>query len=85
MARRYLKAGQGYLRQVRSLRCRVAGYLYMGRFETILDAIEQDGYHLRAAYPECKTTRAGLGMAWSMFSRAFRGRQEAVSRPLPVR
>ena len=84
LARRYFKAGQGYLAQVRNLRCRMAGYLYMARFETVLDAIERDGYRLRAAYPECKTMTTGVRMAWTTLSRALTAnRQGPVSRPLP--
>jgi hypothetical protein len=64
----------------------MAGYLYIARFETVLDAIERDGYRLRPAYPEGKTIRAGLSMGWLMLSKALiRGRQEPVSRPLPAR
>lgn len=86
LARRYFGLGQGYLARVRNLRCRVAGYLYMARFETVLDAIERDGYRLRAAYPECKTLRAGLSMGWSMFPRVLAGDGRApVSHPLPAR
>jgi hypothetical protein len=86
LARRYFKMGQDYLAQVQNLRCRIAGYLYMARFETALDAIERDGYHLRSAYPECKTIRAGTRMGWAMLSKALtRGRQGPLSRPLPAR
>jgi phytoene/squalene synthetase len=86
LARRYLKMGQGYLAQVQNLRCRMAGYLYIARFETVLDAIERDGYRLRAAYPECKTIRAGIRIGWSTFSKALtRSRQEPLSRPLLAR
>lgn len=86
LARRYFKAGQGYLAQVPNLRCRLAGYLYMARFETVLDAIEQDGYRLRASYPECKTVWARLSMGRSMLSKALtRVRQTPASRPLMLR
>jgi hypothetical protein len=86
LARCQFKAGQSYLAQVQNCRCRLAGYLYMARFETVLNAMERDGYRLRTAYPECKTTRAGMRMGWSMLSKALtRGQQEPVSYPLPVK
>jgi hypothetical protein len=86
LARRYFKTGRGYLAQVQNLRCRMAGYLYMVRFETVLAAIERDGYQLRPTYPEGKTLWAGIRMGRAMLSKALiRGRQEPVSRPLPAR
>jgi len=68
LARSYFQAGRAYLEQVESPRCRLAGYAYMARFESVLDAIEREGYRLRAAYPECKTLGAALGMAGTMLA-----------------
>lgn len=59
LARRLFKSGKGYLKKVENLRCRLAGYSYIARFEIILDAIERDGYILRPEYGE----RKGIG-AW---------------------
>lgn len=61
-ARACFRAGRRYLARVESLRCRVAGYAYIGRFEIVLDCIEREGYRLRAEYPERKGRRRGLGM-----------------------
>lgn len=61
-ARACFRVGKHYLSRVKSLRCRIAGYAYIGRFEIVLDAIERDGYRLRAHYPERKGRRCGLGM-----------------------
>jgi phytoene/squalene synthetase len=70
LARKYFRSGKAYIARVKNLRCRLAGYAYSARFEWMLRAIERDGYHLRAAYPERKGLRAGiwmLGMAlWSL-------------------
>lgn len=52
LARSYFKQGARYLDQVKSLRCRLAGYAYMARFAGVLDAIEREEYRLRPAYPE---------------------------------
>ena len=71
LARNYFRAGKDYLAQVQSLRCRLAGYLYIARFETVLDTIEREGYYLRSAYPECKSLKAGLRMGWSTLRTAF--------------
>jgi phytoene/squalene synthetase len=54
LARAHFAAGKVYLAEVESLRCRLAGCAYIARFEGVLDAIEREGYRLRAGYPECK-------------------------------
>lgn len=67
LARSYFLTGRLYLSQVQSLRCRVAGYAYIARFETVLDSIQRDGYALRRHYHEAKGARAGLRMGLSIF------------------
>ena len=62
LARIFFQRGREYAAGVKNLRCRLAGYAYIARFEWMLYAIEKDGYHLRAAYPERKSLRAGLWM-----------------------
>jgi phytoene/squalene synthetase len=84
LAREYLRAGKAYLRQVENVRCRIAGYAYVSRFEVVLDAIERDNYHLRYDYPERKSANARLRMGWSALSQAFKpaygvGRASAVT------
>ena len=54
LARANFRIGRAYLARLRSFRCRLAGFAYMARFESVLDAIERDGYQLRADYPERK-------------------------------
>jgi len=71
LARACFKSGQSYLAQVENPRCRMAGFAYAARFETVLSAIERDDYHLRAAYPECKSLTSALWMNWSAISQAF--------------
>jgi phytoene/squalene synthetase len=65
LARRYFKLGRECTSQVNNLRCRLAGYAYMARFEWMLDTIEREGYCLRSEYPERKSLRACLRMGWS--------------------
>ncbi len=66
LARSYFQAGRSYLSQVESRRCRIAGYAYMARFETVLDSIERDGYLLRREYHEARSPMAGALMGWSV-------------------
>jgi phytoene/squalene synthetase len=54
LARENFKTGKEHLAQVESLRCRLAGFAYTARFESVLDIIERDGYTLRPVYPERK-------------------------------
>ena len=71
LAQSYFKAGRGYLAQVENLRCRIAGYAYIARFESVLQAIILDGYRLRREYPECKNAASGARMGWSVLSSAL--------------
>ncbi len=68
LARSYFDTGRQYLAQVENLRCRMAGFAYIARFEGVLNTIERDGYHLRAEYNQRKTLRGSLGMGWSTVS-----------------
>lgn len=71
LARDYFTAGAAYLDQVKSLRCRIAGYAYMARFLGTLDAIEREDYRLRPAYPEFKRMGYGLRMSGSVCASAL--------------
>jgi hypothetical protein len=73
LARIYFKAGKAYLAQIRNLRCRIAGYAYIARFEEVLNTIEHEGCQLRAAYPERKSLSGGLKVIWSTFSMLSEG------------
>jgi phytoene/squalene synthetase len=72
-ARADFVAAKRYLAQVESLRCRIAGYAYVARFTGVLDAIEREGYHLRAGYPERKSLKAGLKLGLSVLSQSLAG------------
>jgi phytoene/squalene synthetase len=71
LARACFQAGRRYLARVENLPCRVAGFAYTARFESVLSAIECDDYYLRTAYPKCKNWVSGLSMTWLAISRAF--------------
>jgi phytoene/squalene synthetase len=89
LARRYFRLGQECTARVKNLRCRLAGYAYIARFEWMLRAIERDNYCLRAEYPERKSFSAGVWMAWSTLTSLFaslRIKTEAQDpAPQPVR
>ncbi|QPC81290.1 squalene/phytoene synthase family protein [Phototrophicus methaneseepsis] len=61
-ARACFRAGKDYLAQVKSARCRMAGYAYTVRFEQVLNAIERDHFRLRRDYPERKSLYAATRM-----------------------
>ena len=80
------RAGRDYLAKVENLRCRVAGYAYIHRFELVLDCIEREGCLLRAEYPERKGYRRGAEMIGWVLWMALNDRQPAgVSGVLPIR
>lgn len=60
LARSCFHTGRETIAQVKNLRCRLAGYAYVARFEWMLHAIERDNYRLRHAYPERKSLRTAL-------------------------
>jgi hypothetical protein len=43
----------------------VAGAWYATRFSGVIEAIEQDSYHLRRDYSDCKGSRTILRMLWN--------------------
>jgi phytoene/squalene synthetase len=84
-ARACFKVGRDYLAQVENLRCRLAGYAYIARFDRVLEAIEQDGYRLRSEYPECESLLAGPRMIGAALSRMFDRCLEDMPYALPTR
>lgn len=76
VARACFRAGRRYMARVESLRCRIAGYAYINRFEIVLDCIEREGYLLRADYPERKGRRRGMGIMGRTLWMALNFRQQ---------
>ena len=68
LAREYFKAGKSYLPRVQSLRCRLAGFAYIARFERLLETIQEENYLLRPQYSERKKIKTGLRMGLSTLS-----------------
>lgn len=68
IARSCFQTGREYMARVENLRCRIAGYAYMYRFEVVLRSIEGEGYSLRAGYPERKTGLCCVQMlSWAVW------------------
>jgi hypothetical protein len=67
-ARACFRHGREYLAQVDSMRCRIAGYAYIHRFEAVLDDIERADYVLQARYPGRSGSRLGVEMiGWALW------------------
>jgi phytoene/squalene synthetase len=71
LARVCFKFGKDYLAQVENIRCRIAGYAYIARFERVLEAIERLDYRLAPEYPQGRDLGAGMRMTGSVLSLAF--------------
>jgi len=65
LARDCFRRGKQYLDGLSVLRCKIVGYWYCVRFESVLDTIERDGYTLRAAYHERRRPSTWLRMIWA--------------------
>ena len=63
LARYCFQEGKTYIDSLDVLRCKLAGVWYCVRFECILNAIEHDGYQLRAEYRERHTLAVWVQMA----------------------
>lgn len=63
-ARIYFREGKRYLNQLEVLRCKIVGHWYCARFESVLDTIEQDDYHLRPRYEERRNLSTWIRIAW---------------------
>ncbi len=68
MARTYFQAGKSYFARVQNMRCRLACFAYIARFEWLLDTIEREGFTLRPQYAERKSFGTGLRMSWQALS-----------------
>ena len=83
LAREYFQAGKGYFARVENLRCRLACYAYIARFEWLLDTIEKENYQLRPHYNERKSVWTGLLMTRLTLSSMINLRRASTS-PQPV-
>jgi hypothetical protein len=81
-ARACFRMGRTYLGHVENLRCRMAGYAYIHRFEAVLDSIEQADYVLQAQYLRHKGARRGVAMIGWAISMALHHRRTAPRVPV---
>ena len=79
LARYCFRAGKAYIDSLEVLRCKLAGVWYCARFECVLNAIERDGYQLRAEYHErhalktwLEMVRLGIVTTWKHFAGRIR-------------
>jgi len=85
-ARACFRMGKDYLAQVENVRCRIAGYAYIHRFEVTLDCIEREGCLLRAEYLERKGYGRGVEMiGWALWMALNYRQPSYASSALPVR
>ena len=71
LGRACFKCGKEYLAQLKNIRCRIAGYAYIARFELVLDVIERLDYRLAPQYPQSTGLGAGVRLGGSVLSLAF--------------
>jgi phytoene/squalene synthetase len=79
LARKYFQSGKDYFARVQNVRCRLACFAYIARFEWLLDTIEREDYCLRPQYTERKTATTGLRMSWLTLSSMIQLREQTVS------
>ena len=79
LARKYFKAGRKCIAQVKNLRCRLAGYAYIARFEWMLRTIERDHFCLRSEYRERKGLWAGAWISWVTLVSLFASKNKGKS------
>jgi phytoene/squalene synthetase len=82
LARAYFRSGKDYMAEVESMRCRIATYAYIARFEVILDVIERLDYRLAAKEPQVNGLRAGIKISRLVLSLAFFPSVRKSSAPL---
>ena len=76
LARRYFQAGKSYIAQLANLRCRLAAFAYIARFEWLLNTIEQEADMLRPEYRERKSFRTISRMGLLILSSMIDSRRQ---------
>jgi len=72
LAKSCFRAGKEYLSTVPGVRCRLAAFAYMARFQKVLRVIEQDDYRLRPTYQDASGWSAMLRLGGSVLPLALR-------------
>jgi phytoene/squalene synthetase len=63
-ARGYFDRGKRYLDSLEVLRCKLVGYWYCARFESVLDTLEREEYMLRAVNNKYSKLSAWFKIVW---------------------
>lgn len=74
LAVHHFRIGREYISGLKNLRCRLAGYAYIARFEWMVHLIIKDNYRLRAEYSHRKSLQAALWMTWNTLTSLLGGR-----------
>ncbi len=75
LAQHCFAAGRQYLMQVENLRCRIAGYAYIARFEGVLQMLRRDDYLITTDYHGRLRLTAGLRTIWSTLMLSLKHRR----------
>lgn len=75
LAQHCFAAGRQYLRQVENLRCRLAGYAYIARFEGVVQTLQRDDYSIKTDNHEPMHLTAGLRISWSILTLSLKHRR----------
>ncbi|HXQ37252.1 MAG TPA: squalene/phytoene synthase family protein, partial [Anaerolineales bacterium] len=76
LARQYFKAGKAYIAQVENMRCKLAGFAYIARFEWLLNTFEREAYVLRPEYNERKSLGTKCRIAMLTLSSIINSRRK---------
>lgn len=72
LARSCFETGRRYLAGVENRRCRIAGYTYIARFESVLDAIERADYRLQPQTRSSKPLNTSFSVGWKAVCMSLR-------------
>ncbi|HET9907770.1 MAG TPA: squalene/phytoene synthase family protein [Anaerolineales bacterium] len=78
LARMYFRAGKRQIAQIENMRCRLAGYAYVARFEWVLNTIEREAYVLRPDYSDRKSFKAKYRMGLLAVSSIFNSKSRLL-------
>ncbi|MFC2054895.1 squalene/phytoene synthase family protein [Chloroflexota bacterium] len=84
LARYYFSEGKCYLGELDVLRCKIVGYWYCARFESVLDTIKRDDFILRSNYQERRNFSTMLKIVWLGFYVTLRHIKTRMLRYLQV-
>jgi phytoene/squalene synthetase len=75
LAQHCFAAGRQYLMQVENLRCRIAGFAYIARFEGALQRLRRADYLIKSDSNDHISLMAGLRLTWSILTLSLKHRR----------